>query len=84
MSDYETLTLEVADFVATVTINRPPVNAQNNRFREEIAEVIEHCLTQAASNQLPETVDGIVAMDVDIRRIAGEFIGGPEGRRRHA
>jgi 1-deoxy-D-xylulose-5-phosphate reductoisomerase len=50
----------------------------------EIAEVIEHCLTQAASNQLPETVDGIVAMDVDIRRIAGEFIGGPEGRRRHA
>ncbi|WP_319824058.1 enoyl-CoA hydratase/isomerase family protein [Thalassovita sp.] len=41
MSDYETLTLEVADFVATVTITRPPVNAQNNRFREEIAEVID-------------------------------------------
>ena len=41
MRDYETVTVDVADFVATVTINRPPVNAQNNRFREEIAEVID-------------------------------------------
>ncbi len=41
MSDYETLTLDVSDYVATVTINRPPVNAQNNRFREEIADVID-------------------------------------------
>lgn len=41
MSTYETLTLDVTDFVATVTITRPPVNAQNNRFREEIAEVID-------------------------------------------
>ena len=41
MRDYETLTLHVADFVATVTIDRPPVNAQNNRFRDEIAEVID-------------------------------------------
>lgn len=41
MSKYETLTMDVADFVATVTINRPPVNAQNNRFRLEIAEVID-------------------------------------------
>jgi len=41
MSDYETLTLDVADYVATLTINRPPVNAQNNRFREEIATVID-------------------------------------------
>lgn len=41
MSDFETLHLEVADFVATVTIDRPPVNAQNNRFREELVEVID-------------------------------------------
>lgn len=41
MSAYETLSLTVADFVATVTIDRPPVNAQNNRFRDEIAEVID-------------------------------------------
>ena len=41
MRDYDTVTVDVADFVATVTINRPPVNAQNNRFREEIAEVID-------------------------------------------
>jgi enoyl-CoA hydratase len=41
MSDYETLTLDVANYVATITINRPPVNAQNNRYREEIATVID-------------------------------------------
>lgn len=41
MSDFETLTLEVSDFIATITINRPPVNAQNNRFREEIAAVVD-------------------------------------------
>lgn len=41
MSDYETLTLEVRDHVATLTISRPPVNAQNNRFREELAQVID-------------------------------------------
>lgn len=32
----ETLTLDVKDYIATVTINRPPVNAQNKQFREEI------------------------------------------------
>ncbi|WP_289151914.1 enoyl-CoA hydratase/isomerase family protein [uncultured Salipiger sp.] len=41
MSRFETLTLDVADFVATVTIDRAPVNAQNNRFREELTEVID-------------------------------------------
>ncbi|WP_269584080.1 enoyl-CoA hydratase/isomerase family protein [Roseibium sp. Sym1] len=41
MSRFETLHLEIADFVATVTIARPPVNAQNNRFREELVEVID-------------------------------------------
>lgn len=41
MSEYETLTLEVSDFIATITINRPPVNAQNNKFREEIAAVVD-------------------------------------------
>lgn len=33
---YETLTLEVADLVATVTLDRPPVNAQNRRAKEEL------------------------------------------------
>ncbi|MFS4581778.1 enoyl-CoA hydratase/isomerase family protein [Phaeobacter sp. C3_T13_0] len=41
MSIYDTLSLDVADFVATVTIDRPPVNAQNNRFREELVDVID-------------------------------------------
>jgi enoyl-CoA hydratase/carnithine racemase len=38
---FETLTLDVSDYIATITINRPPVNAQNNRFREELVEVVD-------------------------------------------
>ncbi|NKC30486.1 enoyl-CoA hydratase/isomerase family protein [Falsiroseomonas selenitidurans] len=38
---YSTLRLEVADFVATVTLDRPPVNAQNGAFREEIVRVFD-------------------------------------------
>lgn len=42
MSDaYETLKLEVADYVATVTLDRPPVNAQNRAFKEEIIRVFD-------------------------------------------
>jgi enoyl-CoA hydratase len=42
MSDaYETLRLEVADFVATVTLDRPPVNAQNRAMREEIIRAFD-------------------------------------------
>lgn len=37
----ECLTVEVSDFVATVTIDRPPVNAQNRQFREEIVAVFD-------------------------------------------
>jgi enoyl-CoA hydratase len=38
---FECLRVEVADFVATVTIDRPPVNAQNRRFREEIVAAFD-------------------------------------------
>lgn len=38
---FETLRLGVAEFIATITIARPPVNAQNNRFREELAQVVD-------------------------------------------
>lgn len=41
MKDYETLHLEISDFIATITIDRPPVNAQNNRFREELVATID-------------------------------------------
>ncbi len=32
----ETLSVSIKDYIATVTINRPPVNAQNNKLREEM------------------------------------------------
>jgi enoyl-CoA hydratase/carnithine racemase len=38
---YECFKVEVADFVATVTLARPPVNAQNRRFREEITAIFD-------------------------------------------
>ena len=41
MSDLETLRVEIADHIATVTIDRPPVNVQNNRLRVEMQEVMD-------------------------------------------
>jgi enoyl-CoA hydratase/carnithine racemase len=38
---YECFKVEVADYVATVTLARPPVNAQNRRFREEIVAIFD-------------------------------------------
>src|SRR4051812_26959130 len=38
---YDCFKVEVADFVATVTLARPPVNAQNRRFREEIIAIFD-------------------------------------------
>ncbi len=38
---YETLKLEVADFVATVTLDRPPVNAMNRAMRQEIVQAFD-------------------------------------------
>ena len=34
--EYNTLKVEIADYVAVVTLNRPPVNAQNAENRAEI------------------------------------------------
>src|ERR1044072_9078099 len=38
---YECFKVEVADHVATVTLARPPVNAQNRKFREEIITIFD-------------------------------------------
>jgi enoyl-CoA hydratase len=37
----ETVRLDVADYIATVTIDRPPVNAQNQKAREELIRVFD-------------------------------------------
>ncbi len=41
LDDLQCFTLTIADNIATVTINRPPVNAQNGRFREEIIRIFD-------------------------------------------
>ena len=38
---YECFKVNVADFVATVRVARPPVNAQNRRFREETIAIFD-------------------------------------------
>ncbi|MEZ5880085.1 MAG: enoyl-CoA hydratase-related protein [Nitratireductor sp.] len=35
MKDLQHHRVEIKDFIATVTVNRPPVNAQNRALREE-------------------------------------------------
>lgn len=39
--DLECFTVDVKDFVATVTMRRPPVNAQNRRLREETMSIFD-------------------------------------------
>jgi enoyl-CoA hydratase/carnithine racemase len=41
LTDLECFTVTVAEAIATVTINRPPVNAQNRRFRDEIIRIFD-------------------------------------------
>jgi enoyl-CoA hydratase/carnithine racemase len=41
LEDLTAFRVEVADLVATVTIDRPPVNAQNGAFRDEITRIFD-------------------------------------------
>jgi enoyl-CoA hydratase len=41
LAGLEAFRVEVGDFIATVTIDRPPVNAQNSRFREELVRLMD-------------------------------------------
>lgn len=38
---YENYVVDIADHIATVTVNRPPVNAQNGPMREELISIFE-------------------------------------------
>lgn len=41
LQDLQCFTLTIAEGIATVTIARPPVNAQNGRFRDEIIRIFD-------------------------------------------
>ena len=41
MTEYTCFKIAVADYIATVTMSRLPVNAQNNAFRDEIISVFD-------------------------------------------
>ena len=55
---YECFKVEVADHVATVTLARPPVNAQNRRFREEIIAIFDTLSDRADVRAVVLTGDG--------------------------
>jgi len=41
LDDLECFSVALADHIATVTIDRPPVNAQNRRFRDELTRIFD-------------------------------------------
>ncbi|MEY4795024.1 MAG: hypothetical protein RL724_1960, partial [Pseudomonadota bacterium] len=47
-SDLQAFKVSITDHVATVTIARPPVNAQNSAFRDEITRIFD------AFHEMPE------------------------------
>src|SRR5215213_3771745 len=55
---YECFKVEVADFVATVTLARPPVNAQNRRLREEIITIFDRLSDRADVRAIVLTGEG--------------------------
>lgn len=55
---YECFKVEVADYVATVTLARPPVNAQNRRFREEIVAIFDNLSDRTDVRAVVLTGDG--------------------------
>src|SRR3954447_26902188 len=55
---YECFKVEVADFVATVTLARSPVNAQNRRLREEIITIFDMLSDRADVRAVVLTGDG--------------------------
>jgi enoyl-CoA hydratase/carnithine racemase len=58
LTDLEAFTVELADHVATVTIRRPPVNAQNRQFREEIVRIFDTLHDLAEVRAVVLTGDG--------------------------
>ncbi len=57
-TSYETLKLEVADYVATVTLDRPPVNAMNLAMRTEIVRVFDELHDRADVRAVVLTANG--------------------------
>jgi enoyl-CoA hydratase len=55
---YECFKVVVADFVATVRLSRPPVNAQNRRFREEIISIFDALSDRADVRAIVLTGEG--------------------------
>jgi enoyl-CoA hydratase len=72
---YECFKVEVSDYVATVTLARPPVNAQNRRFREEIISIFDLLSDRADVRAVVLTGEGktfSAGADLKERPVLGE------------
>jgi enoyl-CoA hydratase len=58
MNDLECFTVEISNTIASVTIARPPVNAQNRRFREECTRIFSVLSDRADVRAIILTGDG--------------------------
>jgi enoyl-CoA hydratase len=75
---YECFKVEVADYVATVTLARPPVNAQNRRLREEIIAIFDTLSDRTDVRAVVLTGDGktfSAGADLKERPALGDEIG---------
>ncbi len=55
---YECFTVAIESYVATVTMRRPPVNAQNQKFREETIRIFDTLSDRAEVRAVVLTGDG--------------------------
>lgn len=68
MSELKTLILDVADRVAVVTLNRPPVNAQNTEMRDELTALFDELSDRDDVMAVVLTANGkIFSAGADIR-----------------
>ena len=58
LTNLEAFTVELTDHVALVTMRRPPVNAQNRQFREEIVRIFDTLHDTAAVRAVVLTGEG--------------------------
>jgi enoyl-CoA hydratase len=71
-TDYTTLRLSVADHIATVVFDRPPVNAQNRRTREELTELFDAISDRADIHAVVLTGAGkVFSAGADIKERVG-------------
>lgn len=81
--EFETLVVSRDDGVLTIRMNRPPVNAQNLRMREELIEVFDHASADDDVRAVILTGEGtIFSAGADIKE-RGDLVAAPHAYLAH-